>query len=395
MANPRKLKRRNGEGAQDAPSSSSAPKKTGGGIKKRTVVPAPKLAPVSTLQGEVGVVVAALNKDHGLAVPVIRASDTVYDAGFVGTGILSVDMGLGGGWRLSRGCMSYGERSAGKTTLALLTVVEMQRLMPDHMVAWVDVEGTFDKNWAKKLGVDLDRLLLALPDTGEDAVNIADSLARAREISMVVTDSIAMLSPQKEIDSEAEQDLPGLQARLVGKFLRKVNNAIIRERKRGHNPLIMHINQWRMKIGVMFGDPRTLPGGKALEFATTQQIEIKNKEHKESKGDEKGYVMYNEHTINVTKNKSGGPLREAMFKFIRTPHGGMPEGYVDQAKTVASVGLQSGVFSGAPSSFAHDTYGKWRGAPDYTKWSIENPIEARVINRQIIDYYRNKWGLDG
>lgn len=388
-----RLKPKAGEEQSSPVSSEGAEKK--GGIKRRTNLPVVEIAPKQyNLPGELGVLVNSMNANAGPAAPFVLASVPRYNAGYCKTGVLALDLALGGGWRLSRGSMIYGERSAGKSTIALLTAAEMQRIQPDKYVGYVDIEGTLDLEWAKKLGVDLERLIIAEPDTGEDAVNEADGLVRTREIAMVITDSIAMLSPSKEIDEAAEQEFMGLQARLVGKFLRKTNNALIRERKRDHNPLILHLNQFRMKIGLVFGDPRTLPGGKALEFATTQQVEIKNKEAKETKGDDKGLVTYNEHNFNITKNKSGGPLREGMFKFIRVPHDGMPETWIDQAATIRELGLKAGVLSGSPTSFSHDGLSrKWRGAPDYNAWAIENAADHRRVMSDIIEYYRRKWKL--
>lgn len=394
MALKKRIKLHKAGGEQSSPVASEATEKKGG-IKRRANLPVVEVAPKQfSLPGELGVLVNTMNANAGPAAPFIIGSMPRYNAGYCRTGILALDLALGGGWRLSRGSMLYGERSAGKSTISLLTAAEMQRIFPDKYIGYVDIEGTLDLEWAQKLGVDLSRLVIAEPDTGEDAVNEADGLVRTREIAMVITDSIAMLVPSKEIDEAAEQEFMGLQARLVGKFLRKTNNALIRERKRDHNPLILHLNQFRMKIGLVFGDPRTLPGGKALEFATTQQVEIKNKEQKESKGEDKGLVMFNEHSFNITKNKSGGPLREGMFKFIRVPHNGMPEAFVDQAGTIRELGLKAGVLKGSPQSFSHDDIGlKWKGGDAYNAWAIENVSKHRKVMADIIEYYRRKWKI--
>lgn len=200
----------------------------------------------------------------------------------------------------------------------------------------------------------------------------------------------------KELDESAQQDTMALQARLTGKYVRRTNNALIKERARGHRPILIHLNQFRMKVGLIFGDPRTLPGGKVVEYSTTQQIEIKNKEHTGKDSDGNEVVMYNEHNIKITKNKGGGPMKEAAFKLIRTEgFEGMPEAWVDQAKTIYKYGTQAGVITGAPTSFeVDDITGKFKGAPAFTKWALENPILYGRIQDKIVTAFRKRWELN-
>jgi recombination protein RecA len=372
----------------------AAPSSSVGGIKKRTTLPIEEDIP--QFGGELGAVINAMSNSGDYGKPFIRASSRRMDRARTRTGILALDLALGGGWTVSSAGMIYGEKSSGKSTTALQSIATIHRTMPDAMCAWVDVEGTLDKVWARKLGVDLERLVIAEPESGEHAVDLADALLRAREVEMVVTDSIAMIISMKEIDESAEQETMALQARLVGKYVRKTNNAVLKERSRGHMPFLLHINQFRMKVGLVFGDPRVLPGGKALEFSTTQQVEIKNKEIKGKDESGNDVVLFNEHGAKITKNKGGGPMKEAAFKLIRTTgHEDCPEAWVNQAKSIYGLGTQVGVVSGAPSSYEIDgVNGKFRGAPAFNAWAMENPVDYHVVQDKIVQGFRRRWNLE-
>lgn len=373
------------------PAPSVAPK---GGIKKRTNLPVEQEIP--SFPGELGAVVTKLTQSGEYGTPFIKGSSRRLNTTRQRSGILAFDLSLGGGWTFDRAGMLYGEKSSGKSTIALQSIASAQAAMPDSYAAWIDVEGTLDKAWARKLGVDLDRLIVAEPETGEHAVDLADALLRAREVGFVVMDSIAMLVSMKELDESVEQETMALQARLVNKYIRKTTNALLKERARGHHSILIHINQFRMKVGLVFGDPRTLPGGKALEFSTTQQAEVKNKEHLGKDDDQNDVVLFNEHNVKITKNKGGGPMKEAAFKLIRLEgHEDMPEAWIDQAKTVYKYGQQTGVITGAPTSFEVDGItGKFRGAPAFTAWALENPALYGTVQQKIIDGFRKRWQLD-
>jgi recombination protein RecA len=378
--------------AKAAPSASK-----GGGIKKRTHIPTEP--DVHVFGGELGNVIEALSASGNYGKPFKKASSRAMDTGRSNTGVLSLDLCLGGGWTTSRAGMLYGEKSSGKSTLALQSIAALMRRNDQAMAAWIDVEGTFDPPWARKLGVDLERLVVIEPETGEHAVDLADAMLRTQEIEFAVTDSIAMLVPMAELDESAEQQTMALQARLVGKYIRKTNNALLKERARGHTPVLLHINQFRMKVGLVFGDPRVLPGGKALEFSTTQQVETKNKEHtgKDELGNE--VVLFNEHNFKITKNKGGGPMKEGAFKLVRTAdhekNDHLPEAWINQAKTIYTFGSQVGVINGAPSSWEADGIPhKFRGAPAFNKWAMENLDEYEHLQRKIVSAFRRRWDLE-
>lgn len=345
------------------------------------------------LKGEIAEVRAGITKKY--APGVIRTgSDKRLDYGRLSSGILSLDLALAGGLKLSRGSMFYGEKSAGKSTLAAIMIGRAQKAYPDGVPIWLDIEGTFDKGWARKLGVDLDRLEIVEPESGEAAVDIADGLLRAYEVPIIVTDSIAFLTPMKEIKASAEDSLPGIHARLVGNYIRRLNNALLQERHRKHTPIVLHLNQFRMRIGVMFGDPRVLPGGKALEFSTSQQLQIYNKEVKGKDDEGNDVVLFNDHHFIITKDKTGGRIKEGKFKLIRDKSTGLPEGTIDQSKTVIAHCKRLGMYSGAGQNQRIEGCCTFRSAEALGEFFVEHPKKLEDINRIIIQYYMKKWGVD-
>lgn len=194
--------------------------------------------------------------------------------GRISTGSFMLDFSLLGGIPQSRVSMIIGERHAGKTLLSDKITASAQRMFPDQQVVVIDVEGTKDMVWAEKLGVDLDRLLLFQPETGEAAVDVADAVTRSKEVSLVIVDSLAAMSPMKELENSAEDAHVGLQARLIGGMIRKLTAGVIAERRRGHNVAILFINQFRAKIGG-YGDPRCVHADTLVCFVDGRSIPIR------------------------------------------------------------------------------------------------------------------------
>ncbi|MEM8577692.1 MAG: recombinase RecA [Pseudomonadota bacterium] len=261
------------------------------------------------------------------------------------TGSLGLDIALGiGGLPMGRIIEIYGPESSGKTTLTLHCVAEQQK--QGGVCAFVDAEHALDPQYAKKLGVNLDELLISQPDTGEQALEITDTLVRSGAVNMVIVDSVAALTPQKELEGDMGDQAPGLQARLMSQAMRKLTGSIARS-----NCMVIFINQIRMKIGVMFGSPETTTGGNALKFYSSVRLDIRRigslKDREE--------IVGNQTKVKIVKNKVAPPFKQVEFDIM------YGEG-ISKMGELLDLGVKAGVVdkSGAWFSYGDERIGQGR-----------------------------------
>jgi recombination protein RecA len=324
---------------------------------------------------------AAIKKRYGDAS--IRLASNVYQPDRISTGVFTLDFALLGGIPHNRISMIVGERHAGKSMLANMIIANAQRQYPEQTPVLLDVEGTFESTWAEKLGVDLERLPTISCETGEMGVDVGDAIIQSAETSLLVVDSLAALVPMKEVESSAEDAHVGLQARLIGSFIRRLTSGLIKERKRGHYVTVLFLNQFRTKIGVTYGDPRTIPGGKALEFATSVQVIIKNKEKSGSTAEGIDTMLANEHAFTVTKNKLNNGPRTGEFVLVREPdeESGLLPGDVDDASTVLAFAKKFNLYTGSGQKWTLD-FG------DQSKYTFGKAKDAIQMLREDKEMYR-------
>ena len=300
--------------------------------------------------------------------------EAVEDIQVVSTGSLGLDVALGvGGLPRGRVIEIYGPESSGKTTLTLQVIAEMQKL--GGTCAFIDAEHALDTAYAEKLGVNLHDMLISQPDTGEQALEITDSLVRSGAIDLVVIDSVAALVPKAEIEGEMGDSLPGLQARLMSQALRKLTATIKKT-----NCTVIFINQIRMKIGVMFGSPETTTGGNALKFYASVRLDIR-RIGTIKKGDE---AIGNETRVKVVKNKVSPPFKTAEFDIL------FGEG-ISREGEIIDMGVAAKVVDKSGAWYAYNGEKIGQGRDNAREFLRENPELAREIENRV----RESLGIAG
>ncbi len=330
-----------------------------------------KLVPNLDKSKALAAALAQIEKQFGKG-SVMRMEDgaVAEEVQVVSTGSLGLDIALGvGGLPRGRVVEIYGPESSGKTTLTLQAIAEMQKI--GGTCAFIDAEHALDVTYAQKLGVNLGDLLVSQPDTGEQALEITDALVRSGSVDLIVVDSVAALTPRAEIEGEMGDSLPGLQARLMSQALRKLTGSINRT-----NTLVIFINQIRMKIGVMFGNPETTTGGNALKFYASVRLDIRRTGSIKS-GDE---VVGNETKVKVVKNKVAPPFREAHFD-IMYGEGTSREGEIIDLGVEAKIVEKSGAwysYNGEKIGQGKDNARNFLKENRALAYEIENKVRAAL-----------------
>jgi recombination protein RecA len=328
-------------------------------------------APVKALNTEkakaLQAALAQIEKQFGKgSIMRLGEGEVIEDIQVVSTGSLGLDIALGvGGLPRGRVVEIYGPESSGKTTLTLQVIAEMQKLQ--GTCAFIDAEHALDIQYAQKLGVNLQELLISQPDTGEQALEIVDALVRSGSVDLIVVDSVAALTPKAELEGEMGDSLPGLQARLMSQALRKLTATIKKT-----NCMVIFINQIRMKIGVMFGSPETTTGGNALKFYASVRLDIR-RIGSIKKGEE---VIGSETKVKVVKNKVSPPFKTAEFDIL------YGEG-ISREGEIIDMGVDAKVLDKSGSWYAYNGEKIGQGKDNAREFLRENADLAREIENKV------------
>ena len=341
-------------------------------MAKKTTTPTSNLSADKTKAVEAAI--AQIEKNYGKGSIMALGQQPVEDIPVIPTGCIQLDMALGvGGFPRGRIIEIYGPESSGKTTLTLHAIAEAQKL--GGVAAFIDAEHAFDAVYARKLGVDIESLLVSQPDTGEQALDIAETLVRSGAIDIIVIDSVAALVPQAEINGEMGDNHVGLQARLMSQALRKLTGILSKS-----NTCMLFINQLRMKIGVMYGNPETTTGGNALKFYASVRLDVRKIEAIK----EGGNVIGNKTRVKVVKNKVAPPFREAVFEIM------YGQG-ISKWGELVDLAVQMDIIQKSGSWFSMGDERIGQGANAVKEYLINNPDIAAQVEAQVRE---NLWKLN-
>ncbi|WP_285892598.1 MULTISPECIES: recombinase RecA [Microvirga] len=310
--------------------------------------------------------VAQIERAFGKGAIMRLGGDQVVEVETISTGSLGLDIALGvGGLPKGRIIEIYGPESSGKTTLTLHAIAEAQK--KGGVCAFIDAEHALDPSYARKLGVDLDDLIVSQPDNGEQALEIADTMVRSGAIDVVIIDSVAALTPKAEIEGEMGESRPGLQARLMSQALRKLTGSIHRT-----NTLVIFINQIRMKIGVMYGSPETTTGGNALKFYASVRLDIRRTSTLKDRDEPIG----NQVRVKVVKNKVAPPFKQVEFDIM------FGEG-ISKMGELIDLGVKANVVEKSGAWFSYDSQRLGQGRENAKTFLKDNPEIATDIESKI------------
>ena len=316
---------------------------------------------------------AKIEKDYGRGSVMRMGDEQVEDVEVIPTGSLALDAALGvGGYPKGRIIEIYGPESSGKTTLAIHAIAQAQKV--GGIAAFIDAEHAFDRFYAKKLGVDVDELLIAQPDNGEQALEIADQLIRSSAIDIIVIDSVAALTPKAEIEGDMGDNKVGLQARLMSQALRKLTSTISKT-----NTTCIFINQLREKIGVMFGNPETTTGGNALKFYASVRLDIRRVTTLKD-GDT---PIGNQVRVKIVKNKVAPPFRKAEFEIT------FGEG-ISHVGEIVDLGVELGIIKKSGSWFSYGETRLGQGRDAVKRVIKDNPELMAQLETQIAEGLKHR-----
>jgi recombination protein RecA len=319
------------------------------------------------------VAISQIEKQFGKGAIMRLGSEGVVEVPAIPTGSIGLDAALGiGGFPRGRVVEIFGPESSGKTTLALGAVAQAQKA--GGSAAFIDAEHALDVSYAAKLGVNIDDLLISQPDTGEQALEVTETLVRSGAIDIIVIDSVAALVPRAEIEGEMGDSLPGLQARLMSQALRKLTAAIAKGQT-----TVVFINQIRMKIGVMFGNPETTTGGNALKFYSSVRLDIRRIENLKNAQESVG----NRVRVKVVKNKVAPPFRQAEFDIY------FNEG-ISRVGELIDLGLEKKILERAGAWYSYNGNKIGQGRENTRQYLKSNPDMAQEIESKILEAYNFK-----
>ena len=309
-----------------------------------------------------------IEKEHGKGTIMKMGEDSIEEIEVISSGSIGLNLALGvGGYPRGRIIEIYGPESSGKTTLAIHAIAEAQKA--GGIAAIIDAEHAFDRFYAEKLGVDIDNLLISQPDSGEQALEVADQLIRSSAIDIIVIDSVAALTPKAELEGDMGDNKVGLQARLMSQALRKLTASINKT-----NTTCIFINQLREKIGVMFGTPETTTGGNALKFYASVRLDIR----KSSAIKEGDNVLGNQTRVKVVKNKVAPPFRKAEFDIM------FGEG-ISLAGEIIDLGVEAGIIKKAGAWFSYNDTKLGQGRDAAKRLIQDNPELLEELQAKIME----------
>ena len=315
-------------------------------------------------------VIASMDKRFGKGAVIV--GDTVIQTERQKTGSLGMDIITGGGWGKGRMVEIFAPESSGKTTLCIHTMIQAQKDNPDQKVAFIDAEHAFDRNYAEHLGLDMSQVIISQPDSGEQALEIAEALIASGKISVCVIDSVAALTPRAEIEGEMGDSKMGLHARLMSQACRKLTGVVSKT-----NTVLLWTNQIRMKIGVMFGSPETVPGGEALKFYASIRVDMRK-----SKGDDDsdGNRINSKVKAKTIKNKLAAPFQVTEFDIV------FGEG-IDRASEILAIAENIGIIKKGGSWFSYGETKLGQGAANVKELLRDNPELSDEIEFKIRTHF--------